>query len=183
MEQSESGQLALQNEHQVEPPSAGSDTLGVTPRTNSVEIRRALGREFSLLRGDRPSPESPEAYDDDDDDDAIVEEAPLQGAVAAAALDHETVDEAPLQEATALSPVDAPPPADIASPAPAPAAEDDKGGVKALSTPARPTLERQIASVSRQFWEKHEEGKLRKIKDRTNKPSPLPQPSPPAEEG
>ena len=183
LEQSESGQLALQNEHQVEPPSAGSDTLGVTPRTNSVEIRRALGREFSLLRGDRPSPESPEAYDDDDDDDAIVEEAPLQGAVAAAALDHETVDEAPLQEATALSPVDAPPPADIASPAPAPAAEDDKGGVKALSTPARPTLERQIASVSRQFWEKHEEGKLRKIKDRTNKPSPLPQPSPPAEEG
>ena len=184
LEQAESGQLALQNEHQVEPPSAGSDTLGVTPRTNSVEIRRALGREFSLLRGDRPSPESPESSQEaDDDDDAIVEAAPLQGAVAAAALDHETVDEAPLQEATALSPVDAPPPADIASPAPAPAAEDDKGGVKALSTPARPTLERQIASVSRQFWEKHEEGKLRKIKDRTNKPSPLPQPSPPAEEG
>ena len=173
-------------ERLVEPPSAGSGTLGVTPRTNSTEICRALGPKFSLLRDDRPSPESPEAYDDDDDDDdddAIVEEAPLQGAVAAAALDHETVDEAPLQEATALSPVDAPPPADIASPAPAPAAEDDKGGVKALSTPARPTLERQIASVSRQFWEKHEEGKLRKIKDRTNKPSPLPQPSPPAEEG
>ena len=184
LEQAESGQLALQNEHQVEPPSAGSDTLGVTPRTNSVEIRRALGREFSLLRGDRPSPESPESSQEaDDDDDAIVEAAPLQGAVAAAALDHETVDEAPLQEAIALSPVDAPSPADIASPAPVPAAEDDKGGVKALSTPARPTLERQIASVSRQFWEKHEEGKLRKIKDRTNKPSPLPQPSPPAEEG
>ena len=92
LEQAESGQLALQNEHQVEPPSAGSDTLGVTPRTNSVEIRRALGREFSLLRGDRPSPESPESSQEaDDDDDAIVEAAPLQGAVAAAALDDETV--------------------------------------------------------------------------------------------
>jgi len=122
----------------------------------------------SLMPRDRFSPESPESESEAEapalDDDNIVEEAPPQ-------------------EATALSPVDAPPPADIASPAPAPAAEDDKGGVKALSTPARPTLERQIASVSRQFWEKHEKGKLRKIKDRTNKPSPLPQPSPPAEEG
>ena len=87
------------------------------------------------------------------------------------------------QLAEARKDLDARDEADIASPAPTPAAEDDKGGVKALSTPARPTLERQIASVSRQFWEKHEEGKLRKIKDRTNKPSPLPQPSPPAEEG
>ena len=155
-------------ERLVEPPSAGSGTLGVTPRTNSTEICRALGPKFSLLRDDRPSLESPESPQED---------------VAAAALDDTIIDEAPPQEATALSPVDAPPPADIASPAPAPAAEDDKGGVKALSTPARPTLERQIASVSRQFWEKHEEGKLRKIKDRTNKPSPLPQPSPPAEEG
>ena len=94
-------------ERQVEPPSAGSGTLGVTPRTNSTGICRALGPKFSLLRDDRPSPESPEseseaeapALDDDDDDDMIVVEVPLQEDVAPATLDEAIVAEAPPQGA------------------------------------------------------------------------------------
>ena len=138
LEQAESGQLALQNEHQVEPPSAGSGTLGVTPRTNSVEIRRALGREFSLLRGDRPSPESPESSQEaDDDDDAIVEAAPLQGAVAAAALDDETVEAAPLQGAGAAAALDD---QTVAAPA-------------AVATPARAVgFDQELLRTSKSAW-------------------------------
>ena len=104
-------------ERLVEPPSAGSDTLGVTPRTESMDVRRALAPKFSLFGNEQPSPASP-------------------------------------QEAAALSPVDAPPPADIASPALAPAAVDDlhvaspEGGVDTTAAFFTPVPSTQPASGS-----------------------------------
>ena len=82
------------------------------------------------------------------------------------------------QLAEARKDLDARDEADIASPAPTPAAEDDKGGVKAAFTPVRGTLEWQATSVAKKFRKKQEEGKLRKVEDRKDRPSPLPKPSP-----
>ena len=104
-----------------------------------MDVRRALAPKFSLFGNEQLSPASPESP---------------QEAVAAAALDDTIVAEAPPQEATALSPVDAPPLADIASPVPAPAAEDDlhvaspQGGVDATAALFTPLPPAQPASGS-----------------------------------
>jgi hypothetical protein len=126
-------------ERLVEPPSAGSDTLGVTPRTESMDVRRALAPKFSLFGNEQPSPASPESESE---------------AEAPALDDDNIVDEAPPQEATALSPVDAPPPADIASPAPVPVPVDDlnvaspEGGVDTTAAFFTPVPSTQPASGS-----------------------------------
>ena len=74
---------------------------------------------------------------------------------------------------------------------PAPSTKPASGGSDRLRRDERdaPThqkldgMKRQIKSVVKQFWEKHEEGKLRKVEDRKDRPSPLPKPSPPEEKG
>ncbi|CAH0373068.1 unnamed protein product [Pelagomonas calceolata] len=149
--QSASEQLALESprghsyERLVEPPSAGSDTLGVTPRTESMGVRRALAPKFSLLRDDRPSPASPESLQEDvedvaaasDDDDAIVEEAPPKEDVAADALDDETVEAAPLQGAVAAAALDD---QTVAAPA-------------AVATPARAVgFDEELMRTSKSAW-------------------------------
>ena len=68
--------------------------------------------------------------------------------------------------------------ADIASPAPTPAAEDFKGGVKAFSTPVRGGLEWQATSVAKKLRKKQERGKLDSPDTRVKNPKKLPKPSP-----
>ena len=72
--------------------------------------------------------------------------------------------------------------ADIASPAPTPAAEDFKGGVKAFSTPVRGGLEWQATSVAKKLMKKREDGVLDSPDTRMKRPGftpgPLPPPSP-----
>ena len=58
------------------------------------------------------------------------------------------------QLAEARKDLDARDEADIASPAPTPAAEDFKGGVKAFSTPVRGGLEWQATSVAKKLMKK-----------------------------
>ena len=68
--------------------------------------------------------------------------------------------------------------ADIASPAPTPAAEDDKGGVEAFSTPVRGGLEWQATSVAKKLMKKQEEGVLASPDTRVKNPKKLPEASP-----
>ena len=107
-------------ERLVEPPSAGSDMLGVTPRTESMDVRRAL-RFSSIFGNEQPSPASPESPQEDVAADALddkaVAEAPAPvllergmptGAKAAAAAldDDKTVTEVPPREVLAPEALD-----------------------------------------------------------------------------
>ena len=82
------------------------------------------------------------------------------------------------QLAEARKDLDARDEAYIASPAPAPVAEDAKGGVKAFSTPVRGGLEWQATSVAKKLMKKQEEGVLASPNTRKACPNKLPKPSP-----